>query len=323
MTKPTVAGNAYRWAHPAIEQMVRHLPTAALDFLQADATTRHYVALAVRGWEAHQGRSERVLRQLAEDIFSRPRPIVLAEIWGTGFGKLSFLKRLPGRVLPRRQYDELVRTLLDPQLRQLLHECPKISTEELAIIAHFDEPILAAASMRMVSKIGKAVFEYVLAVLRRHRPDLDDVGLVALLRELGRASDLSAWLRRALRHAGLPLPPWAGTETITPLRTVTEIHAAGVELRNCLFDDDRSLSAVLGQCYYYRVYGRYGPAVVSIAFDPLLGGWRIESYRGRANAPLKPAAQRYLLEAFAAAGIGFFGDYPRERALEWPDPHER
>ena len=83
MAKPTVAGNAYRWAHPAIEQMVRYRPTAALDFLQADAPTKHYVALAVRGWEAHQGRSEQVLRQLAGDIFSRPRPIVLANLWGT------------------------------------------------------------------------------------------------------------------------------------------------------------------------------------------------------------------------------------------------
>src|SRR5215467_9160800 len=131
-----------------------------LDFLQADATTKHYVALAVRGWEAHQGRSERVLRRLAEDIFSRPRPIVLAEIWGTGFGKLSFLKRLPGRVLSRRQYDELVRTLLDPQLRQLLHECPRISPKELAIIAHFDEPILAVASLRKLTKVGVELFDY-------------------------------------------------------------------------------------------------------------------------------------------------------------------
>jgi hypothetical protein len=84
MTKPTVAGNAYRWAHPAIEQMVRHRPSAARDFLQADATTKHFVALAVRGWEAHQGRSERVLRQLSWDIFSRPRPVVLAELWEQG-----------------------------------------------------------------------------------------------------------------------------------------------------------------------------------------------------------------------------------------------
>jgi hypothetical protein len=170
MTKPTVVGNAYRWAHPAIEQMVCHRPSAALDFLRADSTTKHFVALAVRGWETHQDQSERMLQRLAGDIFSRPSPTVLAELWGTGLGKLSFLKRLPGRVLPRRQYDELVRTLLDPQLRQLLHECSKISPEELAIIAHFNEPILAAASLRKVSRIGVDLFDYVLAVLRRHRP---------------------------------------------------------------------------------------------------------------------------------------------------------
>jgi hypothetical protein len=319
MTKPTVVGNAYRWAHPAIEQIVCYRPSAALDFLQADSTTKHFVALAVRGWETHQDRSERMLQRLAGDIFSRPRPTVLAELWGTGFGKLSFLKRLPGRVLPRRHYDELVRTLLDPQLRQLLHECSKISPEDLAIIAHYNQPILAAASLRKVSKIGADLFDYVLAVLRRHRPDLDDIGVVAVLRELGRTESLSAWLRRVLRHAGLPLPPWDGIETIRPLRTVEEIHVTGVELRNCLFDDDRSLSAVLGQCCYYRVSGRYGPAVVSVAFDALLGAWLIEAYRGLANAPIKPAAQRHILEAFAGAGIRYFGDYPRERALDGLD----
>jgi hypothetical protein len=93
----------------------------------------------------------------------------------------------------------------------------------------------------------------------------------------------------------------------------------GAELRNCLFDDDRSLSAVLGQCCYYRVSGRYGPAVVSVAFDALLGAWLIEAYRGLANAPIKPAAQRHILEAFAGAGIRYFGDYPRERALDGLD----
>jgi hypothetical protein len=120
---------------------------------------------------------------------------------------------------------------------------------------HFDEPILAAASLPAVSKIGADLFDYVMAVIRRHRPDLDGIGLVTALRELGRADGLSAWLRKVLRHADLPPPPWDGTETIAPLRTVAEIHATGVELRNCLFGDDRSLSVVLGQCYYYRVSG--------------------------------------------------------------------
>ena len=215
MTKPTVARNAYRWAHPAIERMIRRRPAAALDFLQADATTKHFVALAVRGWEAHQGRSERVLRQLAEDIFSRPRPSVLAALWGPGLGKMTVLKRLPGRILPRHHYDGLIQALLDPQRRQLLHQCEKITPKELAIIAHFDKPILAATSMRTVSKIGAELFEYVMAVVRRHRPDLDDAGLVAVTNELKRADDLSPWLRRILRHADLPPPPWAGSEHYT------------------------------------------------------------------------------------------------------------
>jgi hypothetical protein len=51
----------------------------------------------------------------------------------------------------------------------------------------------------------------------------------------------------------------------------------------------------------------------------LLAGWRIESYLGPANARLKPAAERYILEAFATVGIRYFGDYPRERALDWGD----
>jgi hypothetical protein len=319
-TKATVAGNAYRWAFPAVEQMIRYRPSVAIDFLQANATTKHFVALAVRGWEARQGRSERVLWQLSGDLFSRPRPAVLADLWGVGFGKLSFLKRLPGRILLRRQYDQLVTTLLDPQLRGLLHQCSKISPEQLAIIAHFNEPILAATSLRAVTKIGAELFDYVMMVVRRHRPDLYDIGLVTVLCELGRADGLSAWLRMVLRHSDLPLPPWDGTEAIVPLRTVAEIHAIGIEFRNCLFDDDRSLAAVLGQCCYYRVSGRYGPAVVSVAFDALLGAWRIDSYRGPVNAPVKPAAERHIREAFAAVGIQFFGDNPRERALDgWDD----
>jgi len=116
MTKLTVAGNAYRWAHPAIEQMVGRRPAAALDFLQTDATTKHYVTLTVRGSEAHQVRFERVLRQLAGDIFSRPRPSVLAEMRGTGLGKLSFLKRVPSVSASAKFH----RSWLDPPPRRRL-----------------------------------------------------------------------------------------------------------------------------------------------------------------------------------------------------------
>ena len=156
MTKPSVAANAYRWAHPPIERMVHYRPATALDFLRADAATKHFVGAGGPWVEAHQHQSDRVLRQLAGDIFSRPRPIVLAELWGKEFCKLSFLKRLPGRVFPRRQYDRLVAALLDPPLRDLLQQSSKISPEELGLIAHFDQPVLAAASLRTVSKSARS-----------------------------------------------------------------------------------------------------------------------------------------------------------------------
>jgi hypothetical protein len=318
MAKPTVAGNAYRWACPMVERMVRHRPAIAADLLQADAATKHFVALAIRGWELHQGRCERALRQLSEDLLSRPRPAVLAEIWGVGLGKLGFLKRLPGRVLPRPYYDHLVAAWSDPARRKLLSQCARISPGEIEAVALVDQP-LPAASARAIKKIGTELFGYVLAVVRRHRPDLDDIGLAAVLRELKRGEDLADWLRNVLRHADLPPPTWPGTETIVPLGAVSEIRATGLEFRNCLAGEDWWLSAVLDQRCFYRVGGRDGPAIVSVALDPLLGAWRIKSYRGPANAVLKPSIERRTLKAFAAAGIPYFGEYPRGRALDWAD----
>jgi hypothetical protein len=274
MARPTVAGNAYRWAHPAIERMIRHRPAIAIDLLQADAATKHFVALAIRGWELHQGGCERALRQLSENIFSRPRPAVLAEIWGVGLGKLGFLKRLPGRVLPRPYYDHLVAAWSDPRGRRLLSQLSRLSLGEIEAIALSDQP-LDAASVRAIGKIGTELFDYVLAVVRRHRPDLDDRGLATALRELKRAEDLADWVRAVLRHADLPPAPWPGTETIIPLRAVAEILATGLEFRNCLAGEDWWLSAVLDQRCFYRVSGPIGPAIVSIALDPLLGAWNL------------------------------------------------
>jgi hypothetical protein len=318
MARPTVAGNAYRWAWPVIERMIRGQPGIAVDLLRADTATKHFVALAVRGWELRQDGCERALRQMSEDLFSRPRSAVLAVVWGVGLGKLGFLKRLPGRVLPRRHYDHLVAAWSDPARRKLISQCARISPREIETIALFDQP-LEAASARAIGKIGAELFDYVMAVIRRHRPDLDDISLAAALRELKRAEDLADWLRNVLRLADLPPPPWPGTETIIPLRSVAEIGATGLEFRNCLAGEDWWLAAVLGQRCFYRVSGRDGPAIVSVAFDPLLGAWRVESYRGPANAVLKPAIERRTLKVFAAAGILYFGEYPRGRALDWAD----
>ena len=151
-----------------------------------------------------------------------------------------------------------------------MSQCARISPGEIEAVALVDQP-LPAASARAIGKIGAELFDYVMAVIRRHRLDLDDMGLAAALRDLKRAEDLADWLRNVLGNADLPPPPWPGTETIVPLRTVGEISAIGLEFRNCLAGEDWWLSAVLGQRCFFRVSGRDGPAIVSVALDPLLG----------------------------------------------------
>ena len=318
MARPTVAGNAYRWACPMVERMIRDQPAIAVDLLQADTATKHFVALAVRGWETGQGRGEHALSSLSNDLFSRPRSGVLGALWGRNFGKLTLLKRLPGRLLRRRDYDKLADALCDPRKRTALAQHPRLRLSDIEAICVSDQP-LAAASVRLAAKIGAELGDYVLAVVRQHRPDLDDGGLATILGELGHAGDLTAWLHAVLRRADLPSPPWPGVDTIEPLRRVAAIDRAGLEFQNCLRGEDWWLSAVLGQRCFYRAGSRDGPALVSIVHDPLLGAWRVECYRGPGNKPLKPAAERRLLAVFAAAGFRYFGDYPRARALDWAD----
>jgi hypothetical protein len=313
----TAMAGIYGWASLILREVVRYRPLTAVELLQADPATKHYVALALRGWEVHQHRSRPALRRLSVDLFERPRRDVLSASWGLPFGRLSVLKRLPGRVLTRAQYDHLVRILRDPQLRGLLNACPKIRSRDLAVLNAFNAPLIASASLRAVADIGGSTLSYVLAAIRRHRPDVNDAGLIALCKGLRNGKRLAPWLHSILQHSPLPQPPWDGRGAIAPLRTVSEIQKAGKELHNCLVEPERWLPALLGQCCYYRVGEPLGPAVVAVVGDGLIGAWRIDSCAGEHNRPLRAPTKRQIFDAFATAGIHFYGDDPRHRTLRW------
>jgi hypothetical protein len=213
--------------------------------------------------------------------------------------------------------------MANPHTRRLLGQAAHISAAELEIIAMFDNPRDAAASLCKAARIGPVLFDYALAAVRQHRPDLVDAELSAVLRHLGRMKTLSGWLCAVLAKAELPRPPWPGSATIVPLETVAAIRAAGRELRNCLAEHEHWLAALFGQRCYYRVDGRNGPAIVALEFDALLGTWRLECWHGPGNAALKPAAARHIRMAFAAAGISYFGQWPRSRVFDGCDPLPR
>jgi hypothetical protein len=297
--------------------MVRSRPAIAVDLLEADSSTRHFVAMTIRGWELHHNGADPALRQLAADIFARPRRDVLTEQWQFDFGRPAFLRRLPRRVLKRCHYDRLVAVLRDPVTRGLIGKRPKITRRDLNAFRDADRSLIAAASLPAVAAIGAPTIGYILAAIHRHRPDLADGEIKALLRRIGDVKRLGSWLANILEKSSLLPPPWQGTAAITPLRTIAEIRQTGKDVHNCLDEPERWLPVLLGRCYYYRVREPLPPAVIAVAFDNLIGGWRITSYAGERNRTLPPAAKRHIFAEFAAAGIEFFGDDPRRRALNW------
>jgi hypothetical protein len=315
--QPTGLAAIYRWAHWAVGEMVHYRPALAIDLLRADPATRHFVALAIRGCEVHHGCGDVALRQLAAELFSRPRGQVLAKQWEFEFGRVSFLKRLPAYVLPRSQYDRIVAIAWNPAARALMGRCTKITHRELAALEPAILPLVAATSLVAVSTFGAPTIGYMRAAVRQHRPDLGEVQLQRLFARIGEVKRLGPWLTHLLEKSPLPPPPWRGTDAIIPLRTIAEICAAGNELKNCLGDPDRWLPVLLGRCFYYRVIGPRTSAIVGIVFDNLIGAWRIDSYAGPQNRRLQPAARQHIFAQFAAAGIGFFGDDPRHRVLNW------
>ena len=320
MIPKTVASRAYRWAAPTVATLIRRNPASAVHFFEADPTTKHYVALAVRGWETYQKGSAERLDELAADLFCAPRSTVLAALWNQRFGKLTVLRRLPGRVLRRHQYDRLVTVMTDPDKRRLLHRSPRIAAAELEVIACLDDPMAAAAALAHVGQLQPGEFEYALAGVRHYRPDLVGPVLGEALRQLGHAKNIPRWLQMILRDASLPLPPCDGMASLVPLRTVGEIRAAGTAFRNCLREDHVFVSVLLGHRYYYVTRAPADPAVASIVFDQLIATWRLERCEGPGNSRLKPAAERRIRDAFAAHGIGYFGEWPRSRVLGSSDP---
>jgi hypothetical protein len=260
------------------------------------------------------------MEQLAGEIFTCRRSAVLERIWGQQFGNLGVLRRLPGRILLRRHYDQLVAVLADPKKRELLFQRARMAATDLEIIARYDDSDAAAAVLRKAALIRPELLDYAITAVRRLRPDLTQTGLTAALCDLAQARSLSHWLRALLEHAQIPPPPWEGTASIIPLRSAAEIRAAGVEFRNCLRDDEPWLAALLGSRAYYVFRSRKGPAVAAAVFDSLIGSWRLESLQGPANAPVPSATARQIRKAFAAAGIGYYGDWPYSRALDVADP---
>lgn len=280
--------------------------------LQADAPTRHFVALVVRGFE-RAGAPEAALPGLAATLHSRPRRHLVQAWWdfdpGSGLG--SALARMGGRVLSRRGYDAMAAVLADPARRRLLQAKSRVAEAELRLLAANDPKLVEEAGLACIAAFGPEILDWIAAGLARRVPGTTKEQVVSILRTKGEGEDRDEALLRLLGDVKLPVP-WAGTAEAQPLRRVSAMRAAGRRWRNCLGDSFSIWPALRGDTAHYVCHP--GPVIVRLRRDRVTRSWFLEEALGPRNKTPRRADLEVAIAAFRTAGV------PRLDAarLPWP-----
>lgn len=298
----------YGWAWPHVVSCCHLQGADVAFFLEAPSHTRHYIALALRGWEQRGGDDE-ALAELGTRIPSDSRKRVLADAWGCDLGNPSILHRLDGRSWSRASYGQLAEVMANPRRRAILAARKKVSAAQIAKIAGAREELMHGTKGALVVRLGPDEAAHVADALVRLRPDLGRPAVHAWLEEKAGddSTDFPEQVIGLLANRRLPSPPWKGSKDVRPLRTVKAMGAAGVRYRNCLKDAWQITSALAGQrCFY--VVSAPSTAIVCLARDPLLDAWHVCEALGARNRPLGRAARHEILGVFAAAGFAYLPD---------------
>ncbi|MBL8569553.1 MAG: hypothetical protein JNK84_10755 [Phreatobacter sp.] len=305
----------YDWAGRPLWQLCQIEPRLA-DFLRdAPAHTLHYTALALRGM---QKRRRVVDAWLATNLASRARRDVLREVWGFDLGSTRALARLGDEPMVVASYDALAIVLADPGRRRAFGDLPRPTDLVILRIADAPDAVIASTRGRLIGRFGAAGVTFLADGIARIRPDLSHEAIQRALNALEKPAKIDNLLTRLSRDLVLPDPPWIGTGTITPLRTVRELRAAGLRLENCLNSLAIWSEALGGQRAFYLVEERE-LCIVALGRHEVFGTWFVHSLAKRRNGMPARDVKRRIVEAFAAAGLPYFDGAPIGIGLDGDD----
>ena len=299
-----MASASYGWAQPTVRRLCE-LDQSNIRFcLEPDRATRHYVALCVRGWVRAAGTLGGV-EWLAERIAKRNRRNLLREIWGVDLGPANLLSRCHGGVWPAVRYDQLALVLADEVRRAAMARLPRLRSKEAIILAEAPIGLVRLAVMRVALTQGVPVINYVATGIHRRADPLTDREVLTRLSRVKRYSDFATVIYDMLVDCPLPDPPWPGTQTIRPVRTLREVRQAGDRFQNCLRDPSYALPVSAGDLAIYIVESSKEPVCASLKYDRVLRSWRLNEIKGLRNGRPSPRLSRSIRDAFAAAGFPY------------------
>jgi hypothetical protein len=295
----------YDWAAKPLQRLCAIEPELADFALDAPPHTRHFIALALSG-QRQAGLSDRAL---AEALPSTPRRELLRRIWGADLGSTRVLMRLADEPYEEATYRALAPVLASPQRRAAFSDLRRPTDRGILRLAEASKDVLCRFRGRLIGEFGTAGLLFLVDGLTRLRPDLGRACIERSLNALERPDRLDHLIMRLTRGLRLPPPPWGGTVTIKPLRTVAELRATGLRLENCLNGLIIWTEALSGQRVFYLAEERE-LCVVALARHSVFDTWFLHSLAKRRNGVPAIDVKRRIVEAFANAGFPYFDGAP-------------
>lgn len=296
----------YGWAAQPLERLCALEPGLAGFVIEAPAHTRHYVAMAIAGM-----RSDRFVTEvwLASALASGSRREVLRRVWNCDPGSTRALMRLGPEVLGEVAYAALANVLGSEARRRAYGDLKAPSERALLRIAEASDEVVSAYRGRLIATFGSAGLLFLSEGIARLRPDLTAASIRRSLNALEKPSRIEHLFARLCRNLTLPEPPWPGSSTIMPLRSVLELRTAGLRLENCLGTLAIWSEALSGQRAFYLVEDRE-LAVVALARHEVFGTWFVHSLAKRRNSDPTGEMKTRIIGAFAEAGFPYFDGAP-------------
>lgn len=300
----TIRTYPFSWLTPLLVPIFESRPERLSDYLSLTRADWHYVGLiiALMGDKANDPEH---FAAIERDLLTRKRKAVLADVAPEApDGLLKLVPKLAGDLWRPQAYRRLAEMVRERTALMALRRQRSIRRRMVRIVHRLPSDLRTDYVIRYV-KTSADIEEVLFAILvvRRIRTDLTRRDIIRSFGQVrGKAPQaMRRWVQHHYEHAPFPDAPWVGTETVTPIKSFSELRKLALEFDNCV--RNYHLEVMDGQSYFYR-YAEGGMPIATVELISIPNvGWAVSEIAGPKNDDVPPATVRRIHTLFADAGI--------------------
>jgi hypothetical protein len=287
----------FGWVAEPLAAMAQAEPALLAHLFEMGRPRMHAIALAFAHYEGEPTPqfglflARASAREIVDRAFGRRPP-----------GIARALQRLPGEVLKREHYRDLIQLLDEPETAKVLHHAGEIDGPTIRVLCRIPVPLRRIVMMTMEGWFERVeVLPDALRFFVARGAASSFEALVADLATANQPGQLAAKMNDLVEALPLPdsMPP-AQVGRARRLDRTAEIRKLARNWKNCLANYGEQVDS--GGYAIYLWEEREAPAACLVQRHGRLG-WFVEDVKGPRNAEIEPERLDVIHKAFADARI--------------------